>query len=140
MSEQSASVYGQVRIEGFDTFSREVFHKPSIRKAMRRAAAVVSRDAKRRVSPRGTSHPGAYPGRETGRLRKSIRIRISKSGFLAKVEPSKRPDMDEYYPAYLFHGTKRGIQPRGNYMADALQANQSEVQRIISAGVKDAIK
>lgn len=135
MSSEKGSMEAMLRWEGFDPFLRYQFDRRPFRRAMRRAGAVVSKEAKRRVSARAGNE---YPNRKTGRLRKSIRVRVSRSGFLAKVEPTQRADMDTYYPAYLFFGTPT-IKPKGHYMADSLQATRAEVVRILRAGLEEAI-
>lgn len=134
------SLSGQIKFDGWNSFVRDALHKPSIRKSMRRAGAVVQKKAKRLVSAGGRSDASAYPGRRSGKLRRSIRVKVSASGFLVRVMPQRLEDMEEYYPAYLFYGTSRGVEPRQNYMVDALESEQAEVRRIISAGLLDALR
>lgn len=121
--------------DGFDPFTRYQLKRATFRRAIRRAGAVVSRDARRRVS---APNNDKYPGRKTGRLRKSIRVRVSRPGLLVRVEPTQRADMEKFYPAYLHFGTPR-ITPRDHYMADALESSRAEVVRILRAGLEDSL-
>lgn len=121
--------------DGFDPFVRYQLKRAPFRRAIRRAGAVVSREAKRRVS---ATNNDKYPSRKTGRLRKSIRVRVSRPGLLVRVEPTQRADMAKFYPAYLHFGTPR-ITPRGHYMADALESSRAEVVRILRAGLGESL-
>ncbi|MET3229981.1 UNVERIFIED_ORG: hypothetical protein ABIC54_002166 [Burkholderia sp. 1263] len=142
------------------------FDKKKIRKTMRVLGRDVQKEARRLVARRAISQPGDYPGRDTGTLRRSIKSKVSRSGFLVRIAPQKTAEMgDDFYPAYLWYGTRgqgrikrlgagegvgksnrrrRGarsalvaerasatnyvIQPRANYMAEAL-ARRSETSR-----------
>lgn len=138
MSKESIS--GQIKFDGWNSFTREAFHKPSIRKAMRRAGAVAQKEAKRLVSRGTRSEAGEYPGLRSGQLRRAIRVKVSPSGFLVRVMPQRLAGMDHYYPAYLFYGTSRGVKARENYMTDALATTNAEVRRVISDGLLEALR
>lgn len=150
-----SSVY--LHIEGFEGFDREIdFDKIPVRRAMRRAGQIVARNARQRVSQRGPSKAGEYPGRQSGLLRRSIQYTVSRSGFLAHIAPRKIAGMKTFYPAYLYYGVRAGprlvrrnrslpderlwrIAPRKNYMKDALQDRQSEVQRLLREALARAL-
>lgn len=165
--DNSATLDGYMHIEGFDQFGREIFDKKEIRKGMRRAGRVVTRRAQLNLAlARGQNN---YPVNRTGRTVESITFKVSRSGFLVKIAPRKTPDMPEYYPAYLHYGVKQGarvrglesgkrrkkgeraaavaqrangawrIEPRANYMEDALQDEKDQVQSILRAAFAAAL-
>jgi len=148
-----------MHVGGFDGFDRSLdFDKSQVRKAMRKAGTLVAKDARKRVSKGGRSTPGEYPGKRTGRLAKSIKAKVSRSGFLVRIEPkagSSVPASDPYF-AYLFYGVRRGaarrkdrkaqaggpyrIKPRGNYMADALQSEGGSVRQLLSEALAKGLR
>lgn len=140
-----------LHIEGFEGFDRLIdFDKREVRKGMRKAGRIVERRAKALVALvalGGRSAPGRYPARQTGRLQRSIKTKVSRSGFMVKVMPQKIPGMRDFYPAFLYYGTrsKRGvrrdrgsrgtsnwrIEPRANYMVDAKDDSEREVRALL---------
>ncbi|MGO4326666.1 hypothetical protein AB4Z48_17710 [Cupriavidus sp. 2TAF22] len=148
-----------VHVEGFEGFDRSIdFDKKQIRRAMRQAGALVVKDARGRVTKQGASKGGGYPSRRTGRLAKSIRAKVSRSGFLVRIEPKTGKDVpasDPYF-AYLYYGVRRGatrrkdhkaqssgpyrVQPRANYMADALEAQAGPVRNLLSAALAAGLR
>lgn len=163
----SAGVEGYLHIEGFDKFEREAFDKKKVRDGMRKAGRRVQQRAQMNLMlARGAV---GYPRNRTGRLLKSISVKVSRSGFLVKVAPRKTSDMATYYPAYLHYGVKKGkriegtgggrrargaradlisarragswrINPRDNYMADALQDEAAGVQKDLSVAFASSLK
>lgn len=125
------SVYAT--IEGH---SRIDFDKRAIKKVLRKAGGDIRKAARRLVARRAVSSPGDFPGRDTGALLRSIKLKVSSGGFWAKVEPQKTPEMKSFYPAFLFYGTKRGVAKRGNYMIAALDAQRENVR----GQIRDALK
>lgn len=120
--------------------SRIDFDKRKIRKAMRRLGADVRKEARRLVARRAISSAGEYPGRQTGSLMRSIRAKVSKPGFLVRIQPDKTPEMGaDFYPAFLNYGVKGRISKRKNYMTDALN-NRSEYARgVLRSALQDAL-
>lgn len=91
----------------FEGFSRLDFDKKKIRVAMRVIGRAVAQSAKGLVSKKGKSSPGENPGRNTGALRRSIRYKISRPGFLVRIAPFGTKELGEnFYPAYLHYGVK----------------------------------
>lgn len=87
--------------------SRIDFDSKKIRKALRREAAPIRKIAKKLVSRRAVSQPGDYPGKLSGALQRSIKTKISKSGFTARVSPTKTAEMGaDFYPAILGAGSR----------------------------------
>ncbi|TDV60128.1 hypothetical protein [Pseudomonas sp. LP_7_YM] len=141
----------------FDSYGKLDFDKKEIRKAMRRAGVVVRAEGRKLVSKRTVSEKGQYPGMRKGRLRRSLTYRVSRSGFLVKIEPQKTADMKAFYPAFLWYGVRRGakrgkshrkqeatgawrIAPRENYMVDALNNRTNEVRLILKRAFAEALR
>lgn len=116
--------------------SRIDFDKRAIKKALRKAGGDIRKAARRLVARRAVSSPGDFPGRVTGALLRSIKLKVSSGGFWAKVEPQKIPEMKSFYPAFLFYGTKRGVAKRSNYMIAALDVQRENVR----SQIRDALK
>lgn len=164
----SVGVDGYLHIEGFEKFDREAFDKKKIRAGMRKAGRLVTSKAQMNLAlARGNA---GYPRVRTGRLLRSITFKVSRSGFMVKVAPKKTSDMQAFYPAYLHYGVKQGsrikgrpsgsrrargaradlvsarraggwrIDPRDNYMTDALQDSSAGVQKILGAAFADGLR
>jgi len=146
-----------LHIDGFDSYGKLDFDKKEIRKAMRRAGTVVRGEARKLVGKKGGSSEGEYPGLRKGRLRRSIIYRVSRPGFMVKIEPQKTADMKDFYPAFLWYGVRRGakrgkshkkqaatgawrIAPRENYMVDALNRRADDVRTILRQAFAEALR
>jgi len=115
------------------------------RKAMRRAlvkgAAEVRKAARRLVSRNAISTAGQYPGVETGTLKRAIGV-ISKGrkGGWIKVGVKKTPAMKDYYPAFLFYGSKKtGLAARANYITAALAEKRDTIRNNSRNELKNAL-
>jgi len=114
-----------------DGFSRVDFDKRKIRKTMRVLGRDVQKEARRLIARRAISGAGEFPGRDTGALWRAIKYKVSKPGFLVRVEPAKTAEMGpDFYPAFLLYGSKkRDLAARKNYMTTALE-NRRDVARV----------
>ncbi len=141
----------------FDSYGKLDFDKKEIRKAMRRAGVLVRAEGRKLVSKRGASKKGQYPGLGKGRLRRSITYRVSRAGSMVKIEPQKTADMKDFYPAFLWYGVRKGakrgkshkkqdatgawrIEPRENYMVDALNNRADDVRSILKRAFAEALR
>lgn len=125
-------------LEGYNQISPKLFRRGPMRKAFRQAGQVVAKDARKKISARAAGFSD-YPSRRTGRLQKSIRVRVSKAGLLVKVFHEKRPDQKDFYAAFLHYGTSRGLKAKDNWIADALADRAAEVRRTITRGLDEAL-
>lgn len=139
-------------VEGFDQFQKIDFDKSEIKTAMRKVGRIIRNDARRRVNRSDKS--SGYPKKQTGLLRRSIRFKVSRSGFLVRVAPQMVSGMKDFYPAFLYYGVRKSplkgrervrarrkgglkdkpyrIEPHSrNYMQDALDASAREAQDIM---------
>jgi hypothetical protein len=102
----SVAIEGYLHVEGFDKFEREAFDKRKIRAGMRKVGQLVQQKAQMNVAlSRGQD---GYPANRTAELLNSISYKVSRSGFMVKVAPSKTSAMTAYYPAFLHYGVKQG--------------------------------
>lgn len=146
-----------LHLSGYDGFDKSIdFDRKLIRKAMRGAGRLVQRAARKHVSKSGRSKPGEFPARRKGLLSKSIGVKVSRSGFLVRIAPTKIPGMKSFYPAYLGYGVKRKpgarrdkrsagsaamrIDPRGNYVIAALDENTAPIQALLSAAFESSLR
>lgn len=110
-------------------FSRIDFDKKKIRKVLLIEGRAVQKAARKMVSKRMLDSTGDYPAKKTGRLVRSIKSKVSKSGFLVRIAPQKTAEMKDFYPAFLHYGSrKNNLAPRKNFMTDALDSRR-EVSR-----------
>lgn len=145
-------------LEIFETItghSRIDFDKKKIRKAMRKFGAEIRKESRRLVARRAISAAGEYPGRDSGELFRSIKVKVSRPGFLVRISPEKTAGMKDFYPAFLYYGVtgksrrsdhkeqakdgKWRIAPRRNYMVDALESRRDFVQAGLRAALQDAL-
>lgn len=130
--EVNATLFGHSRID---------FDKKPIKRVLRQQAGEIRKVARRLVARRAISGAGDAPGRQTGTLWRSIRVKVSSGGFWARIAPYKTSEMKVFYPAFLYYGsTKRNISKRANYMASALTTRRAAAQGAIYQALQGALK
>lgn len=102
----SASIDGYLHVEGFDSFERDAFDKRKIRAGMRKIGLLITQRAQMNLVL-GKGQDG-YPVNRTGATVESVSFKVSRSGFLVRISPTKTSAMEEFYPAYLHYGVKKG--------------------------------
>lgn len=102
----SASIDGYLHVEGFDNWERDAFDKKEIRKGMRKVGLLIVQRAQMNLVL-GKGQEG-YPVNRTGATVASVKFRVSRAGFLVRISPTKTAAMEEFYPAYLHYGVKKG--------------------------------
>lgn len=102
----SASIDGYLHVEGFDKFERDAFDKRKIRAGMRKVGLLITQKAQMNLALGGGQD--GYPTTRTGATVESISFKVSRSGFLVRISPTKTTAMEDFYPAYLHYGVKRG--------------------------------
>lgn len=122
-------------------FSRIDFDKKKIRKVLRAEGAIIRKEARKLVARRAiASAPGEYPTRQTGALMRSIKVKVSKPGFMVKIAPYKTADMTMFYPGVLSAGSaKMNIQARKNYMETALDHRREKSRIAILNALQDSL-
>ncbi|CAG8864093.1 hypothetical protein [Pseudomonas fluorescens] len=102
----SASIDGYLHVVGFDSFERKAFDKRKIRAGMRKVGLLITQRAQMNLVL-GKGQDG-YPVNRTGATVESVSFKVSRSGFLVRISPTKTTAMEEFYPAYLHYGVKKG--------------------------------
>lgn len=102
----SASIDGYLHVEGFDNFQRDAFDKRKIRAGMRKVGLLIVQRAQMNLVL-GKGQVG-YPVNRTGATVESVTYKVSRSGFLVRISPTKTSAMEEFYPVYLHYGVKKG--------------------------------
>lgn len=144
-----------VRMTGHERID---FDRKKIRKALRANGRMIQKEARRLVSRRAVSSAGEAPGRDTGALFRSIKTKVSRSGFLAKIAPQKTAEMgDHFYPAYLYYGVRAGstrtrdhskksdggngwrIDQRMNFMVEALNNKRNGARVALAESLRDSL-
>lgn len=126
-----------VTVEGF---SRIDFDRRQVRKGMRKIGRDHQKEARRLVARRAISGKGEYPGRQTGRLWRAIKYKVSRSGFMVVARPEKTAEMDFFYPAPLYYGSrKRNIEARKNFMTDAMENRRTATRSVLRGVLQDAL-
>lgn len=128
------------------------FDRKQIRKVLRVEGRGVQKEARRLVARRAVSSPGDFPGRDTGALSRSIKSKVSRPGFLVRIAPQKTPEMgNDFYPAFLQYGVRPNpngkgggasgwrIEPRANYMAEALNRRRPVAEVALRAALQKAL-
>ena len=156
MTEPRLSAY--LHFDGADSFSRLDFDKREIRKGFNKVGRLVQKEGRKLTGKAKTrSSEDGYPAQRTGRLTKSIKPKVSKSGFMVRIMPDKSAGMKAYYPAYLHYGVRSGavrtrghrrqedrgrgwrIAPRKNFMEDALQQSNSRIVAILQSAFASSL-
>lgn len=115
------------------------FDKRKVRKALRQQGAVIRKKARKLVARRAISGAGDNPGRDTGALMRSIKVKVFGGGFGVIVAPYKTDEMgDDFYPAFLYYGTPT-VKKRANYMIEALDSTRESAKRAIREALKDSL-
>lgn len=127
----SSTLVGHERID---------FDKKAIRKVLRQQGGEIRKLARRLVARRGISGPGEMPGRDSGVLMRSIKVKVGSGGFWAKVAPYKTSEMKVFYPAFLYYGTSRGLAKRDNYMSNALGQRRGAAQVALYDALRNNLK
>ncbi|HSH72346.1 MAG TPA: hypothetical protein VK974_04735 [Methylophilaceae bacterium] len=121
-------------------FTRADFDKKKIRKTLRIEGRAIQKIARKLIGRKAISRPGEFPGKQTGMMIRSIKVKVSRSGFLVRIAPEKIPGMKDFYPAFLHYGsTKNNLAPRKNNMTEALDARRDISRNAILRSLQDSI-
>lgn len=141
-SDFNSSMQGGIELSVGLKFHKIIdYDRRALRKAMREGAAQVRKEARRIVSRRAVSQAGAFPGLQTGALKRAIGIvgKGSKGGWI-KIGVRKSKEMVDFYPAFLFYGSpSTGLARRGNFMQTALQNKRETVRSQIRAALRNSL-
>lgn len=130
-----------------------------LRKPLRKAGQDVRKIARKLISRRAVSEAGGFPGRDSGEMQRSLRVKMSRSGYSVAVYPTKTSRMQVYYPAFVVYGHRgpgsetaeqarrhkkrpgeKVAKPRKNFVEAAAKAYASTFQNEMTEALADAIK
>lgn len=116
----------------------------AFRPKLRLIGRTLVKQARHKVSKVGTSKPGEYPGRQTGKLRKAIKYRLFKSGFGLVLMQGMPDGAQEFYPSFLRSGAKRKrgglLQARKNYIEDTGTTNKEFAFQVVREAIDESLK
>lgn len=131
----------------------------ALKKPLRKVCSEVRKVARKLIARKQVSKPGELPGRKTGEMARSIRVRVSKAGYSSWVEPSKTDRMPAYYPAFVVYGHRApyaetadqarkhrkrpGVKvalPRENFIFRAAEIFRPKFEATMAEALADAIK
>lgn len=115
---------------------------------MKRTMRLVGQDerkfARKLIARRSVSAPGAFPGRVTGEMQRSVRFKLSRSGWSVRVASYRTPAMqtkDAFYPAFLVRGVpSHGLAARKDYIQAAYDARLDWARAQIASSLIDGVE
>lgn len=119
------------------------FDRKPVMQALRAQARKIAQTSKRLVSARGPSQPNQYPGRDSGAMRRNIKVHASKKKdkFWARVQIDTIEGEKVWYPAVLNYGSdKRHIDRRLNPITAAGELSGAGAQNAITAALWKGLK
>lgn len=139
-----------VQFEFERPFSFFDFDSKKLKPFLREVGKGVRRGAKSRLSVVGRSQPGEAPGKQSGVMAKSVKYRVTKTGFSVFIRSEMRPEMKVFYPAFVFFGhaapghkgTKEKVaKPRQNvFQAEAEVYGRTKFPSIAKEALEEALK
>ena len=85
-------------------FKRIDYDAKALKQPLRKSGNAVRKIARKMISRKAVSEAGQFPGKQTGTMQKSIKVKLSKSGYSVAVYPTKTQAMPIYYPAFVVYG------------------------------------
>lgn len=85
-------------------FKRIDYDAKALKQPLRKSGNAVRKIARKMISRKAVSEAGQFPGKQTGTMQKSIKVKLSKSGYSVAVYPTKTQAMPVYYPAFVVYG------------------------------------
>lgn len=123
-------------------FSQMEFDRKTVMKGLKQASRLTQQLSKRLISDKRRSKAGEYPGRNTGRMRRNVKVVNAKrkDRLWSRVQVSTLKD-SFFYPAVLNYGRRdHTLEPRKNFIADAQQQLKSTTDAIIEDACWSALK
>ena len=131
----------------------------ALKKPLRKSGNAVRKIARKMISRKAVSEAGQFPGKQTGEMAKSIKVKVSKSGYSVAVYPTKTQAMPVYYPAFVVYGHrapysetaqearshkqragKKVAAPRKNFVPEAADKYAKTFETEMFDALGDAIK
>lgn len=139
---------------------RKIDYDPkALKQPLRKSGNAVRKIARKMISREAVSEAGQFPGNQTGEMAKSIKVKVSKSGYSVAVYPTKTQAMPAYYPAFVVYGHrapysetaqearshkqragKKVAAPRKNFVPEAADKYAKTFESEMFDALGDAIK
>lgn len=139
---------------------RKIDYDPkALKQPLRKSGNAVLKIARKMISRKAVSEAGQFPGKQTGEMAKSIKVKVSKSGYSVAVYPTKTQAMPAYYPAFVVYGHrapysetaqearshkqragKKVAAPRKNFVPEAADKYAKTFESEMFDALGDAIK
>lgn len=139
---------------------RKIDYDPkALKQPLRESGNAVRKIARKMISREAVSEAGQFPGKQTGEMAKSIKVKVSKSGYSVAVYPTKTQAMPAYYPAFVVYGHrapysetaqearshkqragKKVAAPRKNFVPEAADKYAKTFESEMFDALGDAIK
>lgn len=139
---------------------RKIDYDPkALKQPLRKSCNAVRKIARKMISRKAVSEAGQFPGKQTGEMAKSIKVKVSKSGYSVAVYPTKTQAMPAYYPAFVVYGHrapysetaqearshkqragKKVAAPRKNFVPEAADKYAKTFESEMFDALGDAIK
>ena len=139
---------------------RKIDYDPkALKQPLRKSGNAVRKIARKMISRKAVSEAGQFPGKQTGEMAKSIKVKVSKSGYSVAVYPTKTQAMPAYYPAFVVYGHrapysetaqearshkqragKKVASPRKNFVPEAADKYAKTFESEMFDALGDAIK
>lgn len=85
-------------------FKKIDYDGKALKKPLRKSGNEVRKLARKLISRQAVSEAGQFPGKQTGTMAKSIKVKVSRYGYLVRIAPTKTDAMPVYYPAFVVYG------------------------------------
>lgn len=141
---------------GFRTID---YDPKELRKPLQKAGQAVRKIARKFISRRAVSEAGGFPGKDSGEMQRSLRVKMSRSGYSVAVYPTKTSRMQAYYPAFVVYGHRgpgsetveqarrhkkrpgeKVAKPRKNFVPAAAEKYAGQFEDAMSDALAQAIK
>lgn len=140
-------------------YNRIDYDPKALKQPLRKSGNAVRKIARKMISRKAVSEAGQFPGKQTGEMAKSIKVKLSKSGYSVAVYPTKTQAMPVYYPAFVVYGHrapysetaqearshkqragKKVAAPRKNFVPEAADKYAKTFETEMFDALGDAIK
>lgn len=114
----------EVRLEGFTRFD---YDPDKLKDVLRGEGREITKIARRWVSRAAVSEAGEFAGKRSGYLRRTIKAKVSRSGYLVVITHQIRQAEPKYrYPFILGYGVKKTkLDARADHMAEAMKQRRN---------------
>ena len=116
------------------------FDRKPVRKALMKEGREIRKLARERITKAALSAPGQFPGKVSGNTARSIAVFAQRGGFGVVIAPRRTgQEKKKFFPTILIYGSAH-VQPRKDYIKDALESRRAQATFSIAAALRDSLK